>query len=95
VTLQFPVFVSHHSSAFLQIIFLMVFMIQLTAVLRAWFWASCHSFYSLCLFFSQWSNPGRWGLFMSKSETLLVYSLYSEAIEAVNLHNALLAFPPS
>jgi hypothetical protein len=69
----------------------MVFLTPLTAILHAGSRVSCHSFHILCLRFNKQSNPGRSWLFMSESVTLLVDSLYAEAIEAVKLLAALSA----
>jgi hypothetical protein len=75
VTSVLLIFVSHRSSAFLEVIRLIVFVTQLTAVLHAGALVSCHSFLSLCLCFNKWSKPGR-SLLMSRRVTLLVDSLY-------------------
>jgi hypothetical protein len=72
--------------------FLMVFLTQLAAVLHAGSRVSCHSSRSLCLCFNRRSNPGSSWFFMCESETLLVSSLYAEAIEAVKSCTALSAY---
>jgi hypothetical protein len=74
--------ISHRSSAFLRVIRLIYLVTRLTAALHAGSLVSCHNFLSLCFCFSKWSNPCR-SLFMCESVTLLVDSLYAEAIEAV------------
>jgi hypothetical protein len=93
VTSVLPIFVSHSSHAFLQVISLIYFMTQLTADLHAGSLVSCHSFLSVCLCFNNRSKPGRL-LFMFESVTLLVDSLYGEATEAVKLRAALSASTP-
>jgi hypothetical protein len=69
------------------------FVTRLTAALHAISLVSCHNFLSLCLCFSKWSSPGR-SFFMSESVTLLVDSLYAEAIETVKSRAALSASNP-
>jgi hypothetical protein len=83
LTSVFPIFVSHRSSAFLWVIRLIDFVTQLTAVLHARSSVYCQNFLSLRLCMNSRSRPGIL-LFMSESVTLLVASLYAEAIEAVN-----------
>jgi hypothetical protein len=90
VTSALLIFVSHHSSAFLGVIRLIAFETQLTAVLHAGSLVSCYNIPSLCLCFNNWSKPGR-SLFISESVTLLVDSLYADAIEAVKSRAALSA----
>jgi hypothetical protein len=85
VTSQFLTFVSHHSSTFLQAVFLIVFLTQLTAVLHAGSQVSCHNFHSLHLCFNKGANPGRPWLFMPENVSLLEDSLHTKAIEAVKL----------
>jgi hypothetical protein len=46
---QFPTSVSHHSSAFLRVLRLMVLTTQLSAVLHAGSWVTSHSFLNLHL----------------------------------------------
>jgi hypothetical protein len=93
VTSVLLIFVSYRSSAYLRVIRLIVFVSQLTAVLHAGSFVSCHNFVSLCLCFNKRSSLSR-SLFMSESVTLLVDSLYAEAIEAVKQRAALSAFTP-
>jgi hypothetical protein len=89
----FAIFVSHLSSALLWVICLMEFVTQLTAVLQARSLVSCHNFLSLCFCFNSRSKPGR-SVFTSEILTLLVDSLYTDTIEAVNSHSALSASTP-
>jgi hypothetical protein len=89
---QFPTFASHHSSAFLRAILLMVFATHLSSVLRAGSRVTCHSFLNLCLCFSRFFRLGR-SLLRSEHVILLVHSLYTEAIEAVKSRAALSASP--
>jgi hypothetical protein len=77
------IFVSHHSSHFLQVIRLIDFMILLAAGLCAGSLVSCHNFLSFRLHFNSQSRQGRL-FFISESITLLVDNLYAEATEAVN-----------
>jgi hypothetical protein len=91
VTSHFPVFIYQHSDAFQSIIFLMGFLTLLTAVLHAGSRVSCYSFRSLCLCFNQRFNSGISWLFMSKSETLFVDSLYAKAVQTVKSAAALSA----
>jgi hypothetical protein len=72
---------------------LIVFEIQLNAFLHNGFLVSCHSFLNLFLCFSNLSKPGI-SLFNSESLILLAYSLYAEAMEAVNSSTALSAYTP-
>jgi hypothetical protein len=88
------IFVSHRSSAFLQIIRLIDFVTQLTAVLHSGCLISCHNFLIHRLCFNSRSRPGI-SLFMSESVTLLVASLNAEAIEAVKSRAALSASTPN
>jgi hypothetical protein len=73
VTSQFPTFASYRFSAFLRIINLTVLVIQLTAILHAGSWVTCHSFLHLSFCYSRLSIPGR-SLFRSESVSLLVDS---------------------
>jgi hypothetical protein len=84
--------VSHRSSAFFRVIHLISFVNQFTAILHAGFLVSYHNFLSLCLCFNKRSDPGM--SFISESVTLLVDSLYAEAIEAVKLRVTLSASTP-
>jgi hypothetical protein len=93
VTSVLYIFLSHRSSAILRVIRLIDFVTQLTAVLHAGFLVSCHNFWILRLCFNSRSTPGM-SLFMSESVTLLVASVYAEAIEAVKLRAALSASTP-
>jgi hypothetical protein len=68
-------------------------MTKLTAVLHAGSLVSCHNFLTLRLCFNSRFRPGIL-LFMSESVTLLVTSLYAEAIEAVKSRAALSASTP-
>jgi hypothetical protein len=88
------IFVSHRSSAFLRAIRLIDFVIQLTAVLHVGFLVFCQNFLNLSLCFNSRSGPGI-SLFMSEIVTLLVYSLYAEAIGAVKSRAALSASTPA
>jgi hypothetical protein len=88
VTAQFPSFASHHLTAFLWFVHLMVLVTQLTAVLHAGSRVTCYSFLNLCLCFSRLSRPGV-SLLRSESVILHVDSLYVEAIEAVKSWAAL------
>jgi hypothetical protein len=85
-----PIYVSHRSSAVLRVIRPIDFVIQLIAVLYAGYLVSCHNFLSHFLCFNKRSKPGR-ALFISESVTLLVDSLYAEAIDAVKSRAALSA----
>jgi hypothetical protein len=76
------ILVSHRSSSFLRVIRPIDFVSQLTARLNAGSLVSCHKFLSLHLCFYDRSRPGI-SLFMSESVTLMVVSLFSDAIEAV------------
>jgi hypothetical protein len=93
VSSQFFTFVSHRSSAFLRVIRLMVLATQLSAVLHAGSQVTFHSFLNLLLCFSRLSRPGR-SLFRSEGVILLDDSVYTEAIEEVNLLTALSATIP-
>jgi hypothetical protein len=93
VTSQFPTFVSNRSSAFVQVIRLMVLVTQLTAVLHAVSWVTCHILLNLRLCFSRFSRPGRF-LCGSESVTLLVDNLYAKAKEALKSPAALSASSP-
>jgi hypothetical protein len=87
------IFVSHLTSACLRVILLIDLLTQLTAVLQAGSLVSCHNFLSLRLGFNSRSRP-RISLFLSESVTLLVASLYAEAIEAVKSRTVLSASIP-
>jgi hypothetical protein len=87
------IFVSRRSSTFLLVIYLIDFVTQLTAALHGGSLVSCHNFLSLRLYFNSRSRPGI-SLFISESVTLLVASLYAEAIEAIKSHAALSASTP-
>jgi hypothetical protein len=60
--------------------------IQLTAVLHAGSWVTCHSFLNHRLCFSKLSRPGKWLL---RFESVILHSLYAEALEAVKSQAAL------
>jgi hypothetical protein len=75
VTPQFPVFIIHCLNPFLRVVFLMVFLTQLTAILHVEFRVYYHNFHILSLWFNKLSNPGRLWLFLPESITLLVNSL--------------------
>jgi hypothetical protein len=75
------------------VIRLIAFVSRLTATLHAGSLVSCHNFLSLCLCFNNRSRPGQ-SLFISESVTLLVDSLYAEAIEVVKSGAALSASTP-
>lgn len=85
------VFFPHFSISFLRVIFITVFLTQLTANLHGGSLVSCHRFRRVfsCLII-RW-NPGRSWFFMSKSVTLHDDSLNAEAREAVKLRAALSA----
>jgi hypothetical protein len=87
--LTVPNFLFPRSSSSLRLIFLMVFLTQLTTVLYAESRVTCYSFRCLCLCFNQRSNPWRSWLFMFESVTLHVDSLYTKVIVAVKLRAVL------
>jgi hypothetical protein len=66
---------------------------QFSSVLHPGSLVSCHSFFTLFLYFNNRSRPGRL-LFNSYKMILLVDSLYVNAMEAVKAHTALLASTP-
>jgi hypothetical protein len=68
-------------------------MAQLTAALYAGSLVSCYNVLSLRLCFNSRSRPGI-SLLVSEYVTLLVASLYPEAIKAVKSHAALSASTP-
>jgi hypothetical protein len=68
VTSEFHIFVCHRSSAFLWVIYLVVFTTQLTATLYAESLVSCNNCVSLFICFNEWSEPGR-SLFRPESVT--------------------------
>jgi hypothetical protein len=80
VTSQFHIRFFHLSSAFLQVVRLIVFVTQFTAVLHAVSRVSCHNFLDLRLCFNSRSEPDR-SLFKSKTVTLLVDSLYTPRLQ--------------
>jgi hypothetical protein len=82
VILALHILVSHRSSAFFRVIFLIDLVTQLTAVLHAGSLVSCHNFRILCLCYNKRSRPGR-SLFISDRVTFLFDNLYAEATEAV------------
>jgi hypothetical protein len=90
VLLQCYPFFPNRTSAFLRVIHLIDFLTQLTAVLHAGSLVSCHNFLSFRLCLSSRSRPGI-SLFMSESVTLVLASLYAEAIYAVKSRAALSA----
>jgi hypothetical protein len=71
----------------------MVLMTQFTAALHAGYRVSCHNFLSLRFSLNKRSRSGR-SLFRSEIVTLLVASLYAEAIEAALSRAALSASSP-
>jgi hypothetical protein len=87
------IFVSHRSSSFLRVIRLIDFVNQLTALLLTGSLVSCQNFLSLRLCFNSRSRPGI-SLLISDSVTLLVASLFAEAIEVVKSRAALSASTP-
>jgi hypothetical protein len=93
VASQFPIVVSHLSTAFLRVIRLTVLATQLTAVLYSASRVTWHGFINLCLCYIRRSRPGT-SLFKSESAILLVYSLYAKPIEAVKSRAALSAASP-
>jgi hypothetical protein len=88
VTSQFPMFVSPHSNGLLQVIRLMIFATQLSAILNAESQVTCHGFLNLHWCFSKLSIQGI-SLLKSESVIFLVDSLYTECIEAVKSRDAL------
>jgi hypothetical protein len=89
----FASLVSHRSGAFFRVMRLIDFEIQLNVFLHPGSMVSCHNFLILFLYFNSRSRPGR-SLFKSVNVTLLVDSLYAEAIEAVKARAALSASAP-
>jgi hypothetical protein len=83
VTSQFPVFFSRRSNAFSAGNFSDCFLGSNWLPFYILDHGYLASFHSLCLCSNTLSNPGRSWLFMSESVTLLVDSLYAEAIEAI------------
>jgi hypothetical protein len=86
-------FVSHHSIAFLRVIRLIDFVIQLTSVLLTGSQVSCQNFLSLRLCFNSRSRPVI-SLLMSDSVTAQIASLYAEAIEVVKSRAVLSSSTP-
>jgi predicted transcriptional regulator YheO len=93
VTSLFAVFVSHRSSAFLQVNRLSDFVTQLTGALDVGSLVSCHNFLSLFFSFNSRSKPGC-SVLTSESVTFLVDNLYAKAMEAVKSQAALSASIP-
>jgi hypothetical protein len=83
VSSELAIFYSHRLSAPLQVMRLIIFEIQLNAFYTLDPWFLFHSFLNLFLCFSNLSKPGI-SLFNAENLTLLVDSLYAEAMEAVN-----------